>query len=200
MMLQFNVMERLIPPSRQVAKFFLALVNFYVYIINMDFTVRANIQTKSRVEFIKVCHVLAKGLTFPDSRPLVISIAGQMDVGKALVADAIINALDENPKIKKYKVPPSAKMSFESEPAQASHFLVRGFIEMDGQKLPVFFVRQHDDLERVKKQTQKGLIFFSDQDPNYHADMVIDLSTKFKDLSGAVLVDRWQRNWDISIL
>ena len=89
MMLQFNVMERLIPPSRQVAKFFLALVNFYVYIINMDFTVRANIQTKSRVEFIKVCHVLAKGLTFPDSRPLVISIAGQMDVGKALRARQI---------------------------------------------------------------------------------------------------------------
>ena len=166
----------------------------------MSLTLQANLETKSRQGFIKLCHVLAKGLTIPEDKPLIISIVGQMDVGKALVADAMINALDENPRIKKYNVPPSSKMAFESEPAQAAHFAVRGYLEKDGEKLPVFFVRQYDDLERIKKNTPKGLIFFSDQNTLEGADLLIDLKAKIKDSLGAVVTNNWQRTWSISVL
>lgn len=44
----------------------------------MEYVTGASFETKTRRGFIKVCHILAKGLTFSIDRPLVISIGGQV--------------------------------------------------------------------------------------------------------------------------
>jgi|GEM_PF-3632779 len=72
----------------------------------------ASFETNTRKGFIKACHILAKGFTIPKVRPLIININGSMNVGKALVADAFLNALTEKGKHPKYHVPISSKMAF----------------------------------------------------------------------------------------
>jgi hypothetical protein len=166
----------------------------------MNFTMGASLHTHTRAGFIKTCHILAKGLTMPDNGSLVVGIAGSMDVGKALVADAFINALNEKESVKKYDVPYSPKMAFEFAPAQAAHFPVRGFITHNGELMPVHFVRQRDDLERLMREDKKQLIFFSDNNVCDDAHLQIDLTAPSVYSSTELLQRQWERSWVVSVV
>ena len=166
----------------------------------MSFINHADIETNTRVGFIKVCHILAKGLSFPNDRPLIISITGQMDVGKALLADAMINALDERLSNKKYNVPFDVKMAFELSPGHASHIPVHGYIEMDGKDEPIHFIRNLGDLRRAQKKEETGLIFYSDRNPLPDSDLLVDITTHIKDRDGSVIRNNWSRFWSITVL
>lgn len=160
----------------------------------MKIVTGASFETKTRKGFIKACHILAKGPTFSIDRPLVISIGGQMNVGKALVADAFLNALTEKGKNKKYDVPVSSKMAFEAEPAQAAHFPVRGFIMYEGELMSAHFIRQQEDLSRLLQQGKKQLIFISGDGFVEQADLQIDLNTP------SFTGQQWHRSWNVSVL
>ena len=164
----------------------------------MNLVTGASFNTYSRAGFIKACHILAKGITVPRNGSLVIGIVGSMDVGKALVADAFINALNEKESVRKYDVPYSLKMAFESEPAQAAQFPVRGYITHNGELMPVHFVRQRDDLERLMREDKKQLIFFSDSQVCKDAHLQIDITGPSVYSSAELLQRQWGRSWVVS--
>ncbi len=100
------------------------------------------LETKNRIEFIKVSHLLAKGLDVAARRLTLILLTGQFDVWKSLVADSIMNALDDavlsDDDKQRYRVPKDNKMILEPEPASALKIPARGFITIGGEKINIF--------------------------------------------------------------
>lgn len=164
--------------------------------------IQTQLQTTSRDDFIKVCAMVASGIDPEQHQCLVISISGRMDVGKSLVADAMIASLsdDKDP----HELAYDNKMSFEKEPAQAAKFPVRGYACIGGRKVDVRFVRSSMDYHEVKNalsfngDNHPSIIFFADTNHLQSADvgMRVSLTNPYPHDPGKDY-PQWVRKWDV---
>lgn len=128
----------------------------------------------SRNGFIKLFHLLSKGLSLSEDGTLEINILGGVNTRKSLVADTLVVALDENRK--NYVVPVSNKMCFESVAGGAIDFPACGYIRFQGKDALVRFVRQDDHMPSMLINMPDINIFVptgSDNQPRASADMVL---------------------------
>ena len=119
----------------------------------------AEIKVNDRKGLIKICHLLAKGMSHPigDSQ-LNIDILGKLNSRKSLVVDAMINAL--NDKDKKYLVPIADKMRFETTPGSAIDFPACAAISVGGVETYIRFVRRKEDIPCMRIG-MPGINFYS---------------------------------------
>jgi hypothetical protein len=165
--------------------------------------IQASFVTPSREAFVKACAILANGLDMPRHQSLVISVQGSMDVGKSLVADAMIGALSDD--MSPYAIKADNKMLFEKKPAQAAAFPVRGQTTIAGRKTHVHFVRSEMDYDEVSMWLVRhggdnpAIIFYggSNHLPFHKSNIQIGLHNRYGECSEDHL--KWHRQWDVLI-
>ncbi len=104
---------------------------------------------RSRVDFIKVCNLVANILDFPDDENrLNINILGEFKTKKAFVADVLVHAMDKNRS--SYDIPLDNKMCFESIEGIAVKYPVAGFVDFKGKETLARFIR---DIDHYRKSS-----------------------------------------------
>jgi hypothetical protein len=145
--------------------------------------------TKTRGEFVKICHILAAGLDVTSRPRTMIGIEGMFDVGKSLVADGFLNALDDD--AVKYDCPPLYRMSLESQPSDAITAAMRTKIKTGGEWMELSFLRstQHDTSDfEPQLVVLSGDIMFE----HWGVDMIVRLEPLPHETP-------WHRDWHITI-
>jgi len=160
--------------------------------------ISTSIETKNRKEFIKVCHILASGLDVGSRRSTTIILRGKFDIGKSLIADSIISALNDDLKMKhRYAVPEGNKMMLEAQPAQALQHAVKGRVKHNGRDVRIIFARSPYDIPSQGENDAPRLVFLAHNDSSisHKIDLVIRLDKQFdfKNMNDPA------RQWDVTI-
>lgn len=151
-------------------------------------------ETNTRAELIKACHILAKGMNLSLS-PIIIGVTGEFDIGKSLIADALLNTLDDD--AKKYDVPKQNKMSLEKVPGEALQSAMKTEIISQGLRTEFNFTRSRYSTPCAKTLPQIIVLSHNDYTVLKESSLLISLT---KPINLSEIGRSFRRKWQVTLL